>query len=219
MDIRNATEDLIVRLATGLHPVRHIRTPTLRALGWCAAVAAAAAALAAVANLPQVAQRLMAAADLRWSVGGAVLTTIGAAIAAFQSALPDRRPAWALLPLPPLALWLGASGLGCLRDEAVTVAGTHDAGVAGARSCLLLIVAMSAPLCALLATMLRRSYPLHPERTAALAGLAAAAAAASLLTLFHPYDASALDLAAHVIAVGTVIAACRVLGRRVHAAV
>ena len=50
------------------------------------------------------------------------------------------------------------------------------------------------------------------------AGLATGAlplmAAASLLILFHPYDATAPDLAVHAVAVAIVVAANRLLGGR-----
>ncbi|WP_379039843.1 DUF1109 domain-containing protein [Methylobacterium marchantiae] len=46
--------------------------------------------------------------------------------------------------------------------------------------------------------MLRRACPLNPNLTAALGGLAAAAAA--LLVPFHPHDATATDLAVHLVA-------------------
>jgi len=61
------------------------------------------------------------------------------------------------------------------------------------------------PLSGLLTVMLRRAYPLQPELTALVAGLASAAAAATLLNFFHPFDAAATDLAVHVFAVALVI--------------
>jgi hypothetical protein len=50
---------------------------------------------------------------------------------------------------------------------------------------------------------------------AATGGLAAAAAAASLLWFVHPFDATASDLAVHVLAVGLVIGLNRLAGGRV----
>ena len=158
--------------------------------------------------------RLAASADIAWSVAGAVLTAICAALAAFMTAMPDRARAWALLPLPPLVLWVVASGVGCLRDEAVTVAGTHVAGLGEVRRCVLFILGMSIPLSVVAVAMLRRAYPLRPQLTATLAGLAASASAASLLTLFHPYDATAVDFGAHVVAVAMVVVGNRVWAGR-----
>jgi hypothetical protein len=77
--------------------------------------------------------------------------------------------------------------------------------------CLAFILGLSAPLSALLVLMLRRAATLQPGLTAAVAGLASAAAAAMLLTVVHPFDASAVDLAVHVGAVLAVVAANRAL--------
>jgi hypothetical protein len=79
---------------------------------------------------------------------------------------------------------------------------------------LAFILGLSAPLSALLVLMLRRAATLQPGLTAAMAGLASAAAAATLLTVVHPFDASAVDLAVHVGAVLAVVAANRAWGGR-----
>jgi hypothetical protein len=209
-------EALICALAADLRPVRRLAPPSLRALGWLTMVGALAAALACFADLGAIARRLTAVPDMGLAVTGSTLTAILAALAAFQTSLPDRRPAWALLPLPGLLLWVGASGLGCLR--AWIVAGTHEASLTEARTCLVFILGVSVPLSVLLAAMLRRAYPLRPGLTATMGGLAAAAAA-TLLNFFHPYDAAATDLAMHVVAVAIVILANRALGRRALAGV
>ena len=83
----------------------------------------------------------------------------------------------------------------------------HDA-----MGCATFIVLMSVPISAALLLMLRRAAPLWPGRVAAMGGLAAAAAAASLLTLFHPHDASAVDLVVHILAVGAVMLGSRASG-------
>ena len=49
---------------------------------------------------------------LAWTAS--LLTGATAVVAAAHLALPDRSRRWALLPLPFLALWLTASGVGCL---------------------------------------------------------------------------------------------------------
>ena len=139
------------------------------------------------------------------SVTGSTLTAILAAIAAFQLSLPDARRIWALLPVPAALLWVVASGVGCLRTWFLP--GTHVADLSETRDCLIFIVGLAVPLSALLIVMLRRAYPLQPELTALVAGLASAAAAATLLNFFHPFDAAATDLAVHVFVVAIVIAA------------
>jgi hypothetical protein len=206
-------EALILELAAELKPVRRLPPPPRRTLNWLAAVAALALALAAVADRSAVAARLAATPDLWLSLMGSTLTMALAALAAFELSLPDRSPRWALLPVPTAVLWLAASGVGCLRTWVVP--DTHAATLSDTRDCISFIIALSVPLSLLMFGMLRRGHTLQPGLTAAVAGIASAAAAASLLVLFHPYDASATDLAVHVVAVGLVIIACRAGGERV----
>jgi hypothetical protein len=203
---------LIGALAANLQPVRPLLSPLLRALVWLALVAAIAAALAMFANLPAMRHRLTATPDMALAVIGSIATAATAALAAFELSLPDRSRAWALLPLPAFALWLSASGLGCLR--AYVLSGTHVATMGETRDCLVFIVGLSVPLSAALILMLRRACSLAPALTATMAGLASAAAAATLLNFFHPYDAAATDLAVHLAAVGFVVIALRAVGSR-----
>ena len=211
-DARAPADALIQSLAADLRPVRRLAPPSLRALGWLAVVGALAAALASFADLGAITQRLATVPDMGLAVTGSTLTAILSAIAAFQTGLPDRKPAWALLPLPGLLLWIGASGLGCLR--AWFVPGTHVASLIEARTCLVFILGISVPLSVLLVAMLRRAYPLRPGLTATMGGLASAAAAATLLNFFHPYDAAATDLAVHALAVAIVVLVNRALSGR-----
>ena len=202
-------EALIATLAAGLRPVRRLRRPPVRAAGWCLAVVVVAAGLSLVADVGAARGRLQAAPDLWWSTLGAVTTAMTAALAAFELSVPGRSRAWALLPVGPAAVWLGASGLGCLRGWGLP--GMAPATMGDAMGCATFIALVSVPLSVLMVVMLRQACPLWPGRVAALAGLAAAAAAASLLTLFHPHDASAVDLLMHVVAVSGVVAVVRAM--------
>jgi len=210
MDTGHSHDRLIRELAADLKPVRRLWPATVRAFVWLAVVVAVAVPLAWLADLPALRDRLAAAPDMWLSVAGSTLTAVFAAVAAFQLSLPDAPRGFALLPLPPALLWLGASGFGCLR--AWVAPETHVPALSDARDCLLFILALSLPLSVLLFAMLRRGCPLQPGLTAVTAGLAAAAAAATLLNFFHPVDAAFTDLAVHVVAVGIVIAANRALG-------
>ena len=98
--------------------------------------------------------------------------------------------------------------------RAYVLPGTHVAGMSETRDCLLFIIGLSVPLSAALIVMLRRSCSLAPPLTAVLAGLASAAAAATLLNFFHPFDAAAVDLAVHAVAVAIVVAAAWAFGTR-----
>jgi len=208
----NALDHLIHRLAADLKPVRPLRPPAVRALAWLAVVAAMALGLLAFSDMGAVTRRLSAAPDMWISAVGSAATTVLAAIAAFELSMPDRSRRWALLPLPTLVLWLAATGAGCLRSWLVP--GASAATMGDEKDCLLFIVGFSVPLSVLLFLMLRQAFPLDPGLTAAMAGLAAAAAAATLLLLFHPFDASATDLTVHTFAVGLVVVASRMIGRR-----
>lgn len=203
-------DDLARDLVADLRPVRRLRSPWLRASAWFALVCAVAAVLAMKADVVGVAHRLAAASDMWLAVAGSSLTAALAVIATFQLALPDRHPGWALLPLPALVVWAAASGLGCAR--AWLVPGTEAASLAQASDCLIFILGLSLPFSVVLFMMVRRSYSMHPVLTAATAGLAAAAAAATLLNFFHPFDATAGDLAVHAAAIALVIGLNRMVG-------
>jgi len=205
-------DHLIDALTADLRPVRRLAPPVLRALLWLVIVAGVAAALAAFADVAAMRNRIAATPDMALAVLGSIATAVTAALAAFELSLPDRSRAWALLPLPALALWLFASGLGCLR--AYVVPDTHVAALGETRDCLVFIVGLSVPLSAALIVMLRRGFTLTPALTATMAGLAAAAAAASLLNFFHAYDAAATDLAVHGVAVSLVVACTWLAGSR-----
>jgi hypothetical protein len=208
----DSNDQLIGALAANLRPVRPLPPPALRTLLWLMLVAAVAAALATFSDLAVMWHRITATSDMWLAVLGWIATMATAAFAAFELSLPDRSRAWALLPLPAAALWVGASGLGCMR--AYVLPGTHVAAIGEARDCLLFIIGLSVPLSATLIVMLRRAYSLAPPLTAAMAGLGSAAAAATSLNFFHPFDATATDLAVHAVAVAIVVAAAWAFGTR-----
>ena len=212
MSDSHAHDRLIAELGAGLAPVRRLRPPWMRTLGWLAVVACLAAALLVRYGAAPMLARWSAAPDLGWAGIGAVLTAVTAAWSAFALGVPGRRSAWAWLPLPSALLWIGASGAGCLRTwvaPATHVASAHEAG-----DCLFFIVGFSVPLSALLIVLLRRACPLRPVLTAVLVGLASAAASASLLEICHAFDAAATDLLLHVLAVALVVAVNAAFGGR-----
>ncbi|MFZ0238040.1 MAG: NrsF family protein [Xanthobacteraceae bacterium] len=208
----DSSDRLVQALSADLAPVHRLAPPILRALTWLAIVAAAALALAMVADVGAMTRRLMAAPDLWLAAMGSVLTAVLAALAAFELSLPDRKVAWALLPLPALLLWIGASGMGCLRTWSVAETSPMPPDQVG--HCLIFILGFSLPLSLLLIVMLRRGFSLRPKLTAVIGGLACASAAATLLNFVHPYDAAATDLAVHGLAVTIVILANILFGGR-----
>ena len=86
-------------------------------------------------------RRLVGAPDI-WIAGvGSLLTAVLAVVAAFQLSLPDRKAAWASLPLPAAAVWVGASGFGRLRLWPIP--DTYPASLRETESCLILILSIS----------------------------------------------------------------------------
>ena len=204
---------LIGGLAADLQPVNPLRGFGWRAAAWLGVVAVMGGLLALIADMTTVTERLMAAPDLWLAASGSALTAILGAIAAFQLSLPDRKPLWALLPLPGLALWLGASGLGCLRN--VVEMGLTEEIFAESKDCLVVILALSLPLSAALIAMLRRGYSLRPNFTGLLAGVAVAGASVALLNLVHPHDPSIISIAVHGMGIALVALANRLTGGRI----
>jgi len=204
-------DDLIRALAAEAAPVQRLRPPLLRATLWLAAVAAfAALPILAFSDLPLFATRI-GDGKLRLELIGTLLTAIAAVIAAFHLSLPDRSAAWTVLPLPPLALWIGASGYSCWRHWLAY--GPDGWSLGESADCFLMILGASLPLGVALTLMLRQARPLAPERVAAVGGLGIAAIAAVLLQFFHPFDVTFMDLGVHAVTVGLVILGMRASSR------
>jgi xanthosine utilization system XapX-like protein len=208
---RSSTEQLIAGLASGLVAVRPLAPPVTRALLWLAGYAALVAALVAWRHaLPRF---LAHTADLTTAIecAATLATGITAVVAAFYLSVPDRSPLWRYAPLPPLALWLASSGLGCLQHGV----GLGPAGERFGESpgCFVFIVGASLPLAAVLYSLLRRARPLSPLPVALVGALGVAALAAFVLQFFHGFDTTVIDLAFHLAALGTVLALAKVARR------
>jgi hypothetical protein len=202
---------LIERLTAELRPVRRV-SPGWLAVSWLLVVVLFAGYLASMSDMHAMMRRLMAAPDMWLAALGSALTGVLAVVAAFMTSVPGRSTRWGLLPLPPLALWIWESGMGCARGWHLP--GVHDASFGDSDHCFMFICGISLPLSLLLMVLLRWTFPLRPNLTLALGGLAAAGTAATLLNFFHPYDASVSDLVMHAVAVALVIGANRLFGER-----
>jgi len=204
------TEALIARLASEARPVRVLHRPWLRAACWLGAALWLGLLLSYFTDFPALRERLMGAPDMWLSEAGAAATAILAALAAFETSVPGRSRLWAVLPLPAAALWVSASGAGCLRQAAI--AGTQPEPPMHGMACLSFLLLVSLPLAGLLMLLLLRACPLRPGLTALLGGLASAAAASVLLSLIHPFDATVEDLAMHLVAVAVIVLATGTAG-------
>jgi hypothetical protein len=194
------TSSLIERLVADGKPVRRLRPPARRAGLWLLTAGAAGVALILLfADLAQFSQRIgESALAVEWTA--TLVTGVLAVIAAFQLSLPDRSPAWALVPLPALAIWIASSGYSCYRNWITVGASGWQLGQSA--DCLAFILAVSVPLSVTLLFALYRARPLQPFPAVALGALGVAALAAGGLQFFHPFDVTFPDLAVHL---GTVV--------------
>jgi hypothetical protein len=205
------SEQLIDRLAAGLRPVRRLPPPGLQALLWCAlAVLVIGLAVAVEGLRHDLAQRMALPQELAQFLAS-IATGLAAALAAAMLARPDRSPGWALLPVAPLALWLGSLGWGCFADLARM--GPAAWAMGSSWGCLKFIVLMGTPLTAAMLLLLRHAGPVRPLPVLLLGGLASAALCSAGLSLFHHLDAMLMVLVWHGGAVAVLVVLGWALGR------
>src|SRR5688500_8915134 len=100
------THTVLSRLVADATPAKSLRRPARRAGLWLLAAAGIGGlAILLFANLPLFADRIAERAlAVEWVA--TLITGATGVLAAFQLSLPDRSRAWALLPLPSLAVWI-----------------------------------------------------------------------------------------------------------------
>jgi hypothetical protein len=201
--LSDETGRLIERLAAGAMPIRRLKPPLIRAALWLLAVIAVAAIAVLFFADMDVFRRRIADPALTLELAATVVTGAAAVLAAFYLSLPDHSRAWAFLPLPALALWIGSSGYACFRNW--IVAGPTGWVLGESAHCFMFILAVSAPLSVSLLVLLNRAKPLSPLPMAAMGALGVSALAAAALQFFHPFDVTFLDLGVHLGTVGLVV--------------
>ncbi|MBY5807421.1 DUF1109 domain-containing protein [Rhizobium ruizarguesonis] len=186
------TSDLIRSLATNAPPVRRLRPPLIRAVGWLL-LAAAIMGLMTVSHgvRPQFAERMQ---DAVFAINmiSSLLTGVLATIATFFVSLPDRSRWWLLLPTPALVVWLSTIGYQCFAGWVPVPPGAIT--VEAASSCVATLVLTSLPLSLLMLAMLRYTAALRPTSVILMGSLAVSAITATALSMFHPLDATAMIL-------------------------
>jgi Negative regulator of sigma F len=184
--------------------VHRLPPPARRAALWLLSVTAVAViAVLSFSDLDVFARRAQDP-QLVLDMFATLITGIAAVLAAFELSLPDRAPAWMLLPLLPFGTWIATSSYGCYRHW-ITF-GPNGWELGESTHCFRFILAVSVPLGISLMLLLRRARPLARMRVAVVGGLGVAAIAACLLQFFHPFDVTLLDLSVHVVAIAIVIA-------------
>jgi hypothetical protein len=208
------TNELIERLGADARPIRPLDPPIRRAMLLLTAFVLVGAALvlaggdvSGMVNRYGGDQMLMMADHFAMAA-----TAILAVMGAFALSVPGASRRWLLAPLPPFAVWLLASGLGCYRD--LLRLGPEAWGVGHGGACLAFIVGGSLLIGGPLLWRLSRARPVDPLPVALLGGLGSAALAALLLQFFHPFGLTIPDLAIHFGAVLIVVAMSGAARRR-----
>ena len=206
-----SSERLIAELAAGLRPVRRLPSPVLLALLWLLLAGLVIALVVAGFGVRHDLGHAMAEPGERAQFLASVATGIAAALAAAMLARPERSGRWALLPLPPLALWLASLGWGCLAD--VARLGPAAWALGPSWGCLKFILVLGTPLTAAMLLLLRHAGPVRPQPVLLLGGLAAAALCSAGLSLVHHLDAMLMVLVWHGAAVLALMGLGWTLGR------
>jgi hypothetical protein len=208
--MRPETENLIGALSQDVRPVRPLDAPMARALRYLAFAAPCLLAFALYQGPSAVFLARLEQPEFLIPWIASVLTGVLATIAVFHLAVPGT-PRWLyLLPVPPLVVWLGSLGAGCLGE--LIAQGTSHIGTSW--HCMQVILLTSVPLGLVLGWMLRRAAPLAPIATGAWAALAVSAFASATLETFHSLDSATMILLWHGTAVLGVAAIGAVTGKR-----
>lgn len=199
------TDRLIDQLTQDLTPIRRLPPPAVQAALWLALAGVFLAGIVAWNGLRGDWWAVSGRLDFRMELAATILTGIGAALAAFTSAIPGRSRLWRYAALPPLLLWLSLVGQGCLVEwlrgdgtgKVISLHCIHQISWTG--------IAAGVPML----WALRRAKPLFSRTVAVNAGLATSALAAAAMSLYHSYDSSLLILVSHL---GTVAAVTFLIG-------
>jgi hypothetical protein len=205
------TNQLIARLAADCATVGRLRAPWRRTALWLMGVGPCVA----IVSVHVAGRDAMTSIDTRMMVEQAavLLTGLTAALAAFSMVVPGRDWRIALLPIVPLAVWLGSLGEGCMHDWSRM--GADALQLRSDWDCVPPAIALSIPCAAIMLVMLRRGAPLFPGLTLTLGTLASAAMVNFALRLIHAGDVAVMVLAWHFGGTAVVTALAGRFGGRV----
>jgi hypothetical protein len=186
------TDGLIRSLAEKIEPVRTLPHPWIRTAAWLT-LSVSYMAIVVFVMTPRH-DLTLKMADSRYIVEQISALTVGiaAAAAAFATIIPAYSRKFLMLPLIPLAVWLGTLGHGCIQDWIHL--GPGGLSIQPDWMCLPAIAFIGAVPAIAMSVMLRRGAPLTPHLTSALGGLAAAGLGSFGLRLTESQDASIMVL-------------------------
>jgi hypothetical protein len=201
------TNQLIRELTENVTPVRREGRPLTRAMVWFAISFAYIAVVVLIMPARQDVSPNQRGPLFMIEQAAALLTGLGAAVAAFASVVPGYSRKWIALPLLPLPVWLASLGPGCVQE--LNRFGLQDMPLSHNPWCAPFIVLFGALPAVAITIMLRRGAPLTPHLTALLGALAAAGLANAGVRIVHPEDVSIMLLVWHA---GSVMALSAIAG-------
>jgi hypothetical protein len=206
------TNKLIQQLAGKTAPIRRLASPWRRSAIWLAISAPYVAAVALTHAIDFELAQITAARFVIEEIA-TLATALTAVFAAFWSTIPGHNRKLLLLPLIPLAVWLGTLGEACVNDW-LRFGG---AGIAlrDDWECLPSAMAIGIVPAIAIVVMLRRGAPLIPNATLALAALAVAALGNFAMRFYHVGDIGIMVLVWHFGSVVLLALIASVLGRYV----
>ncbi|SMF84026.1 hypothetical protein SAMN06265365_1663 [Tistlia consotensis] len=207
----SATDDVIRKIAGQASPVRPLPSPWLRAMLWLVVALCYAGVMVLMMSPRPDLTEVLARPEFQIEQLAALATAFTAAVAALSGTIPGRGRWMLLLPLAPLALWLGSVAWSSAPDW--TGSGLQDVMLRPDWMCFPAIVAVGALPACLLVSMLRRGAPLTPCTTVGLGVLAAAAIGDVGLRFFHVQDVRLMILAWQLGSVAVLVALASCMGR------
>ncbi len=206
------TDELIVQLARAAKPVTPLRPPSIRLAQWMAWTLAIGGLGVLLIGPRADLSSAIGAPAYALSLALLLVTTVGAAAAAFVLAVPGAERSWLQRGLPVAAalawpvIWVVVM---------VRAAGSGAASTPFHWACAIEIFVLAALSGRVLLGMIRRAAPLRPAWTAATVSLAAVGSAAAATQVICPISGPAHQLIGHVLVAAIIGLAGLLAGRRV----